>query len=197
MLLNVPLVPQAVSNIRNANARAAEIARQPPIHRFRRGNHSMQAATTIEEPPSEKRFHGMPPIGCSSPTVVEESSKISCTLPLFVTGFGLNEQLTPVGNVAGAQLNKSASPVIPVPAVTEIGMLADPPAGSVFCAGTTSNGGGNKVTCAVTELEGLLCEVAVIVTVGGTGEGFGAVNCPLLLIVPAVVVQFTGWFAVN
>jgi hypothetical protein len=53
-------------------------------------------------------------------------------------------------------------------------------------------GGEKIVTCVVAELEGLLCEVAVMVTVAGAGGGFGAVNSPALLIVPADAVQVTG-----
>ena len=53
------------------------------------------------------------------------------------------------------------------------------------------------MACAVTKFWGLLVDVAVIVIFAGVGGGFGAVNNPELLIVPALAVQTTGAFAVN
>ena len=115
----------------------------------------------------------------------------------FTTGFGVKLQLTPVGRVAGVQANARSSPGIPVPAAMDNGTLTVPPALSVMLDGTVTAGAGAIVTCVVTENGGLDREVAVIVTVAGSGGGLGAVNNPELVIVPALAVQLAGPVAVN
>jgi len=190
--LNDPPVPQADSKVRDINPRITLRALPRPVRRDRRRIHNAQAATTTYGPSAGKRFHGLSRIGSNSPTGTEDNCSESCGFPELITGLGLKVQLTPVGRDAGAQLNNSASPGIPVPAVTDIGMLTDPPEGNVLFAGTTTVGGVNIVTCVVVELKWLPCDVAVMVTFGGTGGGFGAVNSPASFIVPADAVQVTG-----
>ena len=72
--------------------------------------------------------------------------------PALTTGLGVKKQLTPVGNVAGEHVNVIASPAMPVPALIDIGMLTEPPAGSVTVEGTTIAGAGTTVIWVVAKI---------------------------------------------
>jgi hypothetical protein len=186
-------VPQAPSNVEHANVKPAKKIRYPRCRGFDR-LHSMATANTTDEPPSDNGLQGA---GRLPPTGVEDNVSIDGELLPLVRGLGLNAQLTPVGRVAGAQVNRSDSPVMPVPAATETGIFTDPPEGSVVVVGTTSMGCENTLTCVVALVEELPFAVAVMVTFPEAGGGVGAVKSPFASIVPAEAVQVTGWFAVN
>ena len=74
----------------------------------------------IEWVPGNKRAGNLAPILFDDNCSVKEA-------PPSMTGLGAKEQATPVGSVAGLQVNAIDSAAMPVPAVIEIGMLIEPP----------------------------------------------------------------------
>lgn len=174
-----------------ASAEATSVIFVAP--RFLHPMTKMQPVMTMADPLIGYFSHGLPRIGRLEIRLFENNCRVAVAPPaLLITGLGVKEQLTPVGNVAGEHASVIDSPAIPVPAVIEIGILAEPPAGTVMLAGATSAGAGMIVICFVSKFLTLAVEVAVMVICAGAGGGFGAVKSPVeLSIVPALAVQVT------